>query len=202
MIRFLSAQALGRYPRLAAGMHEDRARQFHGRLGWAVSVDGRGQEHDIYDRAGAHYVIWQTRAGCHGGSLRFLPSVGPHMLRDHFAGLAGGPVRDPLIWETTRFCLAPGAGPRVSAALMLGAAQLGLGLGLRQAIGVFDRRMTGVYRRLGWSPQILGCRGEGRAAICAGVWRFETSRVFALARRAGLRGELAAHWFRRDFAAR
>jgi acyl homoserine lactone synthase len=120
------------------------------------------------------------------------------MLAEHFDHL-GARFCNPHIWECTRFCLAPGAAPTVSAALMLGGLEVGLNLGLSHAVGVFDARMLRVYGRLGWPPAVLGQEGEGRGAICAGIWAYTPDLRPALLRKAGLSSEVSNHWYRRAF---
>lgn len=200
MIRYLFGDGLHRYPRLRNSMFIDRAAQFHQRLGWKIAVDAKGHERDQYDGLNPLYVIWERSDGTHGGSLRYLPTTGRTMLAEHFATLApAGPPHDPRIWECTRFCLSPGAAPRVAAALMLGGVEVGLNLDLTHAVGVFDARMLRVYRRLGWLPAVLGRDGTGRDAICAGLWRFDPTVRAGLLARAGLSAEISAHWYRRAF---
>ncbi|WP_226779327.1 acyl-homoserine-lactone synthase [Oceaniglobus trochenteri] len=200
MIRYLFGNALHRYPLLRDSMFADRAAQFHARLKWDIVLDARGHERDQYDALNPLYVIWERADGTHGGSLRYMPTMGRTMLGEHFAHLAPGErLRDPGIWECTRFCLAPGAAPRVSAALMLGGVEVGLNLGLTHALGVFDARMLRVYARLGWSPRVLGQQGQGRAAICAGRWAFRPEVRANLLGRARLSAEISALWYRRAF---
>jgi acyl homoserine lactone synthase len=194
MLRYLRASELAAHPRLASTMFRDRATQFRHRLGWDVAVSPEGEERDAYDALNPLYVIWQDAAGRHGGSMRFLPTTGRTMLREHFADLPGAGIACPRIWECTRFCLADGAGPQVSAALMLGGAELGLALGLTHALGVFDARMLRIYSRLGWPPQVLGGRGIGADAVRLGRWAFSESVRDALAARAGIAPELSACW--------
>ena len=60
--------------------------------------------------------------------MRFLPTVGRTMINEQFSNLTDGvKIESPLIWECTRFCLAPQAPSRVAAALMLGASGVQLG---------------------------------------------------------------------------
>ena len=196
MIRYLYADQLAAFPLLASTMFTDRAAQFHGRLGWDVTVDDRGCERDAYDAEAPLYVIWERPDGRHGGSMRFLPTTGPTMVNDHFLRLTDGVrIASPFIWECTRFCLAPGAGPRVSAALMLAGLELGLRMDLSHAVGVFDRHMVRVYRALGWAPIVLGSKD----GISVGLWAFEAERRARLLSRAGVSGELARFWVRRGF---
>ncbi len=200
MIRYLYAEELAALPQLADSMFSDRAIQFRARLGWDVTVDTNGQERDEYDGMNPLYVIWQQADGMHGGSMRFLPTTGPTMVNDHFLHLTDGVrVESPFIWECTRFCLAPDAGPRVSAALMLAGLELGLGQGLDHAVGVFDARMVRVYRGLGWQPEVLGTQGSGREAISVGLWEFLPRYRQTLLARAGLTDEIMRHWYARAF---
>jgi len=200
MIRYLFGNALHRYPRLRDSMFADRATQFHSRLKWDIVIDDNGHERDQYDPLNPLYVIWQRPDGTHGGSLRYLPTLGRTMVEEHFAHLTGGArVRHSAIWECTRLCLAPGAAPNVSAALMLGGLEVGLNLGLSHAVGVFDARMLRVYGRLGWPPAVLGQEGEGRHAICAGLWAFTPDLRRPLLTRAGLSGRLSQLWYIRTF---
>ena len=121
MLRYIYADDLNALPQLRDTMFQDRAAQFHTRLGWEVELDDKGSEHDAYDEMNPMYIIWEQPGGRHGGSLRLLPTTGSTMLGDHFLNLTDGVhLQSPLIWECTRFCLAPGASANVSAALMLG----------------------------------------------------------------------------------
>ena len=202
MLRYLYADDLHRFPKLADTMFRDRAHQFRDRLNWDVTVGADGHERDTYDALNPLYVIWQGADGRHGGSMRFLPTTGRTMVEDHFLHLTDGvAIKSPFIWECTRFCLAPDAGPNVSAALMLGGMELGLGAHLSHALGVFDARMVRIYRRLGWGPTILGADGAGRDAITVGLWAFQPEIRPHLLHRAGISAELSRHWHARAFAA-
>lgn len=203
MLRYLYGRDLARQPTLRDSMFQDRAIQFRDRLGWAVTVDDTGAERDTYDDLDPLYVIWQEPDGRHGGSMRFLPTQGPTMVADHFLSLTNGvDFASPHIWETTRFCLAPGASRRVSAALMLGGLELGLHHGLSHAIGVFDARMVRIYRLLGWPPAIMGTEGHGAEAISAGLWAFEEDLRSTLLERAGLSAVTSRAWLLRALAER
>lgn len=198
MIRYIDGAALAAHGLLSDSMFRDRAAQFRDRLKWEVTVDAEGRERDAYDHDGATYVIWQRPDGRHGGSMRFLPTTGRTMVSDHFLHLMQGVrIASPFIWECTRFCLAPGAEARVSAALMLGGLDLGLRFGLSHAVGVFDARMVRVYRTLGWPPAVMGTAGD----VCAGLWSFEPERRAGLLRKAGVSAEVADWWLRRAYAA-
>jgi acyl homoserine lactone synthase len=180
-------------------MFTHRADQFRTRLGWDVSVDARGHERDEYDNLNPLYVIWETAEGGHGGSTRFLPTTGPAMVNDHFGHLIDAPIRSPLIWECTRFCMAPGQGPNVAAALMLGGSELMMGFGIRHFVGVFDARMVRIYKRVGSSPEVLGSTGEGRTRISVGLWAFDGKAQKRVAVRAGILPARSRSWFDLSF---
>ena len=209
MLRYLYADDLTYFPKLQDTMFRDRTATFRDRLGWPVDVDHRGWERDIYDSHNPLYVIWQAPDGSHLGSMRFLPTIGRTSYHfrhgwhfDHFSHLLPRRIEARDIWECTRFCLSRHAGPDVAPALMLGAAELGSGLALSRAVGVFDARMERVYRRLGWCPDIIGQNGSGRSAISVGLWRFSEGQRLRLAAKSGISAHLSRLWFSRAFGAR
>lgn len=199
MLRYIYANDLHQFPRLADEMFIHRAEQFRTRLGWDVSVNAQGHERDEYDDLNPLYVIWETSEGGHGGSTRFLPTTGPVMVNDHFSHITSGTISSPLIWECTRFCMAPGQGPNVAAALMLGGGELMQGFGVRHFVGVFDARMVRIYNRVGSSPEVLGSVGEGRDRISVGLWEFKPEAQARVAQRAGISPLLSRAWFDRSF---
>ena len=200
MLRYIHAVDLPRKPGLRDGMFRDRAAQFRERLGWEVSVSADGLEHDAYDAEDPLYVLWVRPDGTHGGSMRFLPTTGITMVNDHFGSLTDGArIESSSIWECTRFCLAPDAAAGVSAALMLGAMEVGRHFGLSHLVGVFDARMVRIYRRLGWGPTILGTEGQGRDAISAGLWAIDAKVRARLLAAAGVSDEVSRFWVSRSF---
>lgn len=202
MLRYIRKADLQRHTLLADTMFLDRAAQFSARLGWAVTVDAAGHERDDYDDLDPLYVIWERADGRHGGSMRFLPTTGRCMVNEHFLHLHGGqPLNCPQIWECTRFCLAPGAGPRVAAALMLAGGELLARQGLQHFAGVFDANMERIYRRIGAAPQILGQAGTDRDRISLGLWSLSDQARAQVAQRAGISDALSDLWYRRAFGA-
>ncbi|MGI1663921.1 acyl-homoserine-lactone synthase [Palleronia sp. KMU-117] len=200
MIRYLYADQLAAYPRLAAEMFRHRAQQFHHRQKWEVSVDANGEEHDQYDALNPLYVIWETPGGGHGGSMRFLPTVGRTMVNDHFQHLTDGVhIASPLIWECSRFCLSPEGIPSVSAALMQAGGEIMEGFGIAHFVGVFDARMVRIYRMIGAAPIIVGAEGTGRDCISVGLWECNDVLKARVAKSAGVSAELSRHWFERAF---
>jgi acyl homoserine lactone synthase len=202
MLKFIYADSLATVPELSRSMFRDRARQFRDRLNWNVMVDADGEERDPYDRLNPLYAIWQQGDGRHGGSMRFLPTTGQTMINDHFTHLTDGvSIASPLIWECTRFCLSPEAEPLVAAALMMGGCEMGMRFGLTHAVGIFDARMVHIYRRLGWTPEILGTSGSGRDAVSTGLWAFGRAALVRISGRTGIPVDLPRKWFDSSFAA-
>jgi len=196
MLKYIYGDEMDQFPKLRDGMFRDRASQFRERLNWDVSVDEHGFERDEYDEINPLYVIWQRADGSHGGSMRVLPTTGPTMVNDHFRHLTDGVrIESPLIWESTRFCLAPDADANVAGALMLAGMEIGLSFYLDHAVGVFDHRMIRVYRHLGWTPTVVGTEGRGREAVSVGLWEFSDALRERLCRRSGIPSELSRHWF-------
>ncbi len=202
MIHYIYADQLENFPVLADSMFKDRAYQFKDRHNWDVTVNENGHEIDQYDAMNPLYVIWQNEDGTHGGSIRIMPTVGQIMTNDYFSHLTDGvKISSPVIWECTRFCLAPGAGPNVAAALLAAGLELGIRFGLDQAIGVIYTRTHAIYRRIGWVPEIIGTDGDDREAISIGVWDISTEARDELCRKSGISADDMAYWFDASFNA-
>src|SRR6056297_2378309 len=166
MIRFVTAREMSSDSPLRHSMFRDRTIQFQDRLKWEVNVDRNGEERDQYDELNPLYVIWERENGLHGGSMRFMPTVGRCMVNEHFLHVTNGEaIKSPKIWECTRFCLAPKSNGCVAAALMLAGGELMQQLELEKFVGVFDARMVKIYRRIGASPEVIGSVGRGQAEI-------------------------------------
>ena len=200
MIRYIYEEDLQRFPKLARTMFLDRADQFKTRLGWEVSVDHRGFERDAYDNENPLYVIWENKDGSHGGSMRFLPTIGRTMINEHFRHLTGGvEIRSPLIWECSRFCLSRRAEPGVAAALMLAGGELMVEFGIAHFVAVFDARMERIYKRIGAAPDVLGSECQGRARISIGLWEHSLAAQSAVSKCAGITTDMSKRWFKLSF---
>ena len=201
MLRYLYADQLPRFPRLADTMFRDRTRQFRDRLGWPVTVDAQGHERDEYDRENPLYVIWERADGSHGGSMRFLPTTGPTMVNDHFSHLTDGvKIQSPLIWECTRFCLSPGIGCAAGAALALGAGELMEAFHIRHFVGVFDARMRRIYRLMHLEPEVIGQAGQGREQIAVGLWSLQKAAFAPVLDKLGITRATSRGWLQESLA--
>jgi acyl homoserine lactone synthase len=167
-----------------------------------VNVNASGHERDEYDDLNPLYVIWENADGSHGGSMRFLPTTGSTMVNDHFSHLTDGVrIESPLIWECTRFCLAPGAERKVTAALTVGAGEVMDAFKLDHFVGVFDPRMERIYRLMGLSPDVIGRAGEGRDEIGVGLWEMHADAFAPTLAKLGVDRATSKAWLSRAFAA-
>ena len=203
MISYIYADELAAKPILKSGMLQDRRIQFKERQNWEVRVNAKGEEVDEYDALNPLYVICETADGHHAGSMRFLPTVGRTMVNDHFRHLSGGgEIVSPLIWESTRFCISPNVeAADVAAKLMLAGCEMGLQFGLAHFLGVFDARMVRIYRRIGWSPEVLGTVGDGANQISVGLWEFSEAVKLRLCAKFAISPREVTGWFEQSFRA-
>jgi len=187
MIHFLYGDALATAPQLAHSMFKDRAEQFQNRLGWDVSVDSQGEEKDDYDQLNPLYVIVSHADGFHQASMRLLPTVGRTMVHEHFADLTDGVnIRSPFIWECTRFCISPNAPSNAASMLMAAGGKLMQEFHVHHFVGVFDRKMLPVYRRIGSIPTVVGWSQDEKNRIGVGLWQFCGQEYDLLIRKCGI----------------
>lgn len=110
MIYAITKHNRAQFARELDSMYRDRKRIFVDWLNWNVPIVDGVYEKDQFDTDDAVYLVAaDAETGAHWASLRMMPSLSPHMLKDVFAFLCddGVPV-GPDIWEMTRICLSPG----------------------------------------------------------------------------------------------
>ena len=85
-------------------MYRDRKRVFVDQLGWRLKHPGSWLELDDYDNEAAVYLMARSAEdGSHLGSVRLLPTTGPHMMEGVFPDLCvDGPPCADNIWEISR----------------------------------------------------------------------------------------------------
>ncbi len=69
------------------------------------------------------------------------------------------------------------------------------GFGVNHFGGVFDARLVRIYQIIGSSPEILGSRGVGRAAVSVGLWSFDAEAQARLAPRSEISAAQSRRWF-------
>lgn len=197
MIRVVNGAERSRYPAEMDQMFRARAEIFGNRMGWDITLRD-GWEIDAYDDVNPLYLLSiDSMTGSVRGSLRLLPTAGPHMMRDVFRQYFEAPVliESPLVWECTRFCIHPGhegsmlpGGVHLATSeLLLGICEVALSAGVDQITGVFDRRMVRIYRRVGWNPVVIG-RSEtaGAEPIMVGLWDATDRALATMRARSGI----------------
>lgn len=160
-----------------AAMFEDRRTLFVDGLGWDVPIVQDCFEIDQFDGQQAVYFAEFGDEGEHLGSLRLLPSSGPHILADLFAGLCEHDVpRGPGIYEITRLCLPSRLGAqerlRVRNRLISAMVDYALDAGIHCLTGVVRPGFRTSVLAMGWEASPLGSiRTIGGMAL--GAFRIE-----------------------------
>lgn len=161
MIKPMTLDDAAAHSRLFESMHEDRKKVFVDLLRWEIPHDGR-LERDQYDTADARYLILQDQQTAeHLGSVRLLPTVRPHMLKEVFPHLCErGVPRGPHIWEITRLVVSPRVDrrERLMVRNMLGRAMIEFGLlmGIRKYTMVCEMQFLSQLLASGWRCDPLG----------------------------------------------
>jgi acyl-homoserine lactone synthase len=160
-----------------ASMFEDRRRLFVDTMSWDVPVVRGRFEIDQFDGPQALYIADIDDHGGHCGSMRLLPSAGPHLLGDLFAELCDRTVpRGADIFEITRLCLPSRLGARERLAvrnrLITAMVDHALGVGIRTLTGVVRPGFREAVLTMGWDASSLGpARTIGGMAL--GAFRVE-----------------------------
>ncbi|HEV2567905.1 acyl-homoserine-lactone synthase [Sphingomonas sp.] len=176
---------------LARSMHRDRKRIFIDRMGWDLPHAGH-EERDAYDGPAATYMVVTGREeGQHMGSLRLLPTTGPHLLGDVFSHLcSGGIPRGPEIMEITRLCVSPDCPKDQSLAVrrrLVGAlVEYALLTGVRAYTMLTEVSLLSRVAALGWRCEMLGMpAAQGKDMIAALMVHVDPNTI-PLLRRAGV----------------
>ncbi len=201
MIRLIHGDEAHLFPRETDSVFRARAEVFGKRLGWSVDVvDGR--ERDRFDAMNPLYLVSiDEETGEPQGSMRLLPTIGPHMLGDCFAPSFPDCValQAPRIWESTRMCVHPESRAPYTATgarrptfeLMLGMCEVGLMSGDSFFQGVYDRTMTRIYRQTRWQPiEIATTAGLGPLPVYAGLWHVSEATLDAMRAASGIAGSI------------
>lgn len=176
MIRiFEGAERPGANP-LFDAMYRDRKRVFVDLRKWDVPVVDGEFEVDQFDGLRTVYCIATDERGRHHGSIRLLPSKGPHILGDLFPHLCsdGVPI-GPDIWELTRACLSPqldrSEREYIRNALTTAVVEYGLFRGIKAYTCIADGQWMSQVLALGWNcrplglPQLIGRSMTGALEI-------------------------------------
>jgi N-acyl-L-homoserine lactone synthetase len=159
---------------IRSAMWQDRKRVLIDRLGWDLRSPDGLHELDQYDGDETLYlIIHQAQTGRHLGSVRLLPSTGPHMLHEIFPHLCadGVPVA-PDVWEITRLVTAPGLNRaealQVRRQLSVALFEHALANGITRYTMVTHLPWLPSLLSIGWDAEPLGLpHGTGNDAMAA-----------------------------------
>ncbi|HEV2747193.1 MAG TPA: acyl-homoserine-lactone synthase [Allosphingosinicella sp.] len=110
MIDVVDPESRWRFSQPLMEMYHHRKRVFVDQLGWDLPSAGSWLEVDEFDHDSAVYLLARNEAdGAHLGSVRLLPTTGPHMLTSIFSELCPvGAPQGPDCWEISRLVTNPG----------------------------------------------------------------------------------------------
>ncbi|BAI74120.1 acyl-homoserine-lactone synthase (plasmid) [Azospirillum sp. B510] len=165
MITVFSGSDRTRHAELCRQMYRLRAQLFLNRRKWSVKVRD-GEEIDCFDLQDPVYVCVTDPDQRLIGSLRLLPTMGPHMLSDVFPEVMGDarPIRRADTWESSRFCVDtqaarafhPDGINEVTRALLGGLFGSARALGLQSIVSVYDIFVERILQRAGCRFTRLG----------------------------------------------
>lgn len=169
----LASRGLGQAA-LRSAMLKDRKIVLMDRLGWDLQSPDGLHEIDEYDGSDTLYlIVHQPETGRHLGSVRLLPSTGPHLLGDKFAHLCaeGVPV-GPDVCEITRLVTAPGLSRaealQVRRQLSIALFEHALDNGITRYTMVTHLPWLPSLLSIGWDAEPLGLpHGDGVNAVAA-----------------------------------
>jgi N-acyl-L-homoserine lactone synthetase len=166
-------EALAANP-LVSAMLRDRKTVFIDRLGWDLESPDGLHELDQFDGEDTLYlVVHQPDTMRHLGSVRLLPSTGPHLLGDIYPQLcADGVPRGADVWEITRLVTAPDLNRtqalQVRRQLSIALYEHALATGITRYTMITHMPWLASLLSIGWDAEPLGFpHGEGETAVAA-----------------------------------
>jgi N-acyl-L-homoserine lactone synthetase len=166
-------EALAANP-LVSAMLRDRKTVFIDRLGWDLESPDGLHELDQFDGEDTLYlVVHQPETMRHLGSVRLLPSTGPHLLGDIYPQLcADGVPRGADVWEITRLVTAPDLNRtqalQVRRQLSIALYEHALATGITRYTMITHMPWLASLLSIGWDAEPLGFpHGEGETAVAA-----------------------------------
>jgi N-acyl-L-homoserine lactone synthetase len=185
-IRIVTPAERWKYCRHLMEMHHHRKQVFIDRLGWKLAAPGSWLEVDEFDNECAIYLMIVSGPDeRHLGSVRLLPSTGPHLLSTVFRSLCPGDVpTGPTIWEISRLVAAPEGAcgtsvlklHRLLAAALVDFAELN---GIERYTLVAEARRIPALLSVGWSvmPLSLPVERDGEMVEAVEILLDENSRA-------------------------
>jgi N-acyl-L-homoserine lactone synthetase len=173
-IQLVAGSDRSRFAAAISAMHADRKTVFVDQLKWRLpALDGVANdavsahwEIDEYDRDDTVYlIVGDARHGAHLGSVRLLPTSGPHLLGDKFPQLcADGVPCGGDIFEITRLVTRPGLArvdaERVREHLAVAIVEYGLAHGISRFTMMTHMAFLSAVIATGWDCEPLGLPHE------------------------------------------
>ena len=160
--RIVNNASRGGYDAVRMEMFAARKQVFIDTLKWELKTTDGLYEIDEYDHEDTIYlIVVDTATGGHLGSVRLLPSDGPHLLGDKFAALCSDDVpRGDDIYEITRMVMSPAlsreAATRVRDRLAIAILEYALAHGVRHYTMMTHMAFLGAVIATGWDCEPLG----------------------------------------------
>ncbi|MEI9990169.1 MAG: acyl-homoserine-lactone synthase [Rhizomicrobium sp.] len=143
-------------------MHADRKKVFVDSMKWDLPIVDGKFEMDQFDNDQATYlIVLDDKKETHLGSVRLLPTKGPHLMSEVFPMACDGgvPVADDT-WEITRYCVAPHIRGResfyVQSYLAVGMVEFALLYGLNTYTCLGAPSFLSIVMAVGWECEPLG----------------------------------------------
>ena len=164
--RIISRNSPGACDAARMEMFAARKQVFIDALKWDLKATDGLYEIDEYDHEDTIYlIVVDTETGGHLGSVRLLPSLGPHLLGDKFAALCvDGVPRGADIYEITRMVMQPGltrdAATRVRDRLAIAILEYALAHEVRHYTMMTHMAFLSAVIATGWDCEPLGMPQE------------------------------------------
>lgn len=157
MIHLVDAENRVLYEKELDEMFRLRHKVFIEKRGWPLkSVDGR--EIDQFDTDETIYLLKLMPDGSVGGSMRFLPTIKPHLLSDVLSETVVGDVpRGPAIWESSRGSVRnDNRGAKTFGEINVAMVEFALLWGVEAITFVLDTDLFAPAVAIGWDAKPLG----------------------------------------------
>jgi acyl homoserine lactone synthase len=175
-----------------------RKRVFLDQLGWEVDVKD-GMETDRYDGLDPVYILsLDERTREVRGSVRLMPTTGPHLMKDVFGAWFEDPIifESASIWEATRFCVDPAwlrghYTPRglnlVTSELIVALSEVASDIGLTQLTALCHHGMVKALKRAKCHYEIIGTSDvPSTGRVYLGLWDVSPEHTAFLRKTTGL----------------
>lgn len=161
-------------------------------LGWTLPEASDTHERDRFDGDDAIYLIARDGQGV-AGSMRLLPTEGPHLMTEVFSFMCDGAVpRGANVWESTRSCVrrdrrGRDGGAKLTIELCAAMLEVALVWGIDEVSAIVPLQAAGAFEAWGFRYRPLGLpKPIGGTPCLAGAMLVSTASLSEVRRRNGL----------------